>query len=988
MSGMFFRACLFMKAILRNGASIGGVLVFPLVSLAALASGEFRYTIQTWDRDNGLPQAALTAVVQTPDGYLWIGSNNGLLRFDGERFVVLDPSNTPGLHSGRIRSLAASERGALLIGYEDGAVDELSQGRVSLRSAPFGMTPYSGVLAVGEDGSGRVWAVRTAAAVRDHRGQLWVARLGLLTRLGPDGETHFPLKRNWEVESVSAIGAAQRGGLWMMHEGHFRRWEDGRWLEDWGVPPWDSDIRLLLVELRDGTIAAGREDGGLILWRPGEGSQFFDVDHGLPHRQVRGLVEDAEGNLWVATGGGGLAMLRRAALNEISPPEGWGGRTVLSVAPASGGGVWVGTEGGGLYRMQEGAWMHFGLESGLQNLYLWALAENHQGELRVGTWGGGLFHGSMEAGFKSDFRLPPSLPVLAILEAKDANALWVGTRAGLCGWKGERLLVPVFENRFEDVRSLALDGNGDLWFGVLGGGVGVRRADGRFERWTQADGLSSDLIYSVLPDAGGGLWIATAGGGLNHFKNGRFQSLTIKNGLPSNVIGRLIDDRLGYLWGSSSEGIFRVSFASLNDCVNGLTRSVECDVFGKSDGLPSMETTGAHAAACQTPDGNLWFCTSKGLVRVDPSRIPLNRARPRMAIESICADEQVFAPGEQTVVIAPGAKRVAIRYTGFHYAAPEKIRFRTRLTGLDDAWTDAEISREAVFLLLPPGAYQFEVLACGHDGVWASEPVAQRFVMRPFFWQTWWFRLLAFCMICVCAGWAMIAGSRMRMRRKLSEIEHRHSVERERSRIARDIHDDLGASLTRVTLLSQAALTETAAGRSGEAEISAVYATARELTRSMNEIVWAVNPKCDTMESMVNFLGKYAQDFLRAANLRCRLVVPAQLPLTTVSAEVRHHVFLAVKEALNNCVQHADCHEVKLVFTAVHGGFCLAVEDDGCGFCPDQAASSPVVGRGAGLANLRRRLADIGGSCLIQSVQGEGTRISLTFIPSKKAKAP
>jgi signal transduction histidine kinase len=531
-----------------------------------------------------------------------------------------------------------------------------------------------------------------------------------------------------------------------------------------------------------------------------------------------------------------------------------------------------------------------------------------------------------------------------------------------------------------NLRSLAEDKEGNIWAGLLGGGLAVRRPDGRHEILRQADGLKSDLVRSLCPASDGGLWIGTEGGGLNRLKDGRFSAVTTAHGLPGNTIAHLLADGLGFLWLDTEKGLFRVSEKSLFACAEGRSAALAGEAYGRSDGLPSQEIPGAQAALTRTADGRLWFCTAKGLVWVDPGALPDNRSVPRFAIEDLTVDGQLRPPTGGMVTVPAGPKRLQVRYTAFSFAAPEKTRFRTRLAGLELDWTEAGTDREAVFHLLPPGNYRFEVIASSHGGVWATEPAVQAFVVQPFFWQTWWFRLGAGALLVGTACLAGIGAARARLQRRIDEAERQRAIEHERARIARDIHDDLGASLTRLTLLSQTAMTENTAGRSTGVELDAIYTTARELTRSMDEIVWAVNPRHDSLDSLANFLGKYAQEYLRAAQIRCRLDLPAGLPPTPVPAEVRHNVFLATKEVLHNSVKHAGTSEVRIALAAMPDGFKLTLEDNGRGFLPT-AADEPANGspsRRDGLANLHRRLADSGGSCQVESAPGQGTRTTFT----------
>ncbi|HYG35931.1 MAG TPA: triple tyrosine motif-containing protein, partial [Clostridia bacterium] len=336
--------------------------------------------------------------------------------------------------------------------------------------------------------------------------------------------------------------------------------------------------------------------------------------------------------------------------------------------------------------------------------------------------------------------------------------------------------------------------------------------------------------------------------------------------------------------------------------------------------------------------------------------------------------------------IPPGQQRFQFRYTGLSFMAPDKVRFKYRLEGLEQDWTDAGSGRVAEYSYLPPGDYNFRVIACNNDGVWSEMGDVLAFSVTPWFWQTWWFQAASAVSGAAAVGLGVLWGTRRRVHRKLELLERQRALERERARIARDIHDDLGASLTRITLLSQSVRSEVESQPETAAEVDQIYSTARELTRAMDEIVWAVNPKHDTLDSLVTYLGRFTQQYLSAAGLRCRLDVPVSLPPWALTSEVRHNVFLAVKEALHNVVKHARATEVRLSLQLEPNGFTLVIADNGVGFhfCDPSLRSTatlPAQGlrlaSGQGLLNMRKRLEEIGGCCEWSTAPGEGTRVKL-----------
>jgi signal transduction histidine kinase len=377
---------------------------------------------------------------------------------------------------------------------------------------------------------------------------------------------------------------------------------------------------------------------------------------------------------------------------------------------------------------------------------------------------------------------------------------------------------------------------------------------------------------------------------------------------------------------------------------------------------------------------------------VNPHEITTNNVVPPVIIEAISADGEVLGPSsgevaknghEGSLQIPPGKRRFEIQYTGLSFTAPGKVRFRHRLGGLEAEWQEAGTKRVAEYRFLKPGDYRFQVIACNNDNVWNNTGATFSFTVLPFFWQTTWFQSASVLVLGAMFATAIFLASRRRLRASLDRLERQQGIERERARIARDIHDDLGASLTRINMLSQSVRSELDASHQAAADVDSIHTTARELTRAMDEIVWAVNPKHDTLDSLVSYLGPYPQSFLNGAGLRCRLDIPLNLPPATLTAEARHNLFLTLKEALNNVVRHAQASEVRISLALSPRQFELVVDDNGCGFDPvlsksNQAEAGPErIAGGNGLSNMQRRLEEIGGHCSWESSPGHGTRVEL-----------
>jgi signal transduction histidine kinase/ligand-binding sensor domain-containing protein len=974
------------------------------------------YAVRVWQTEDGLPQNLVTSAVQTRDGYLWFGTEVGLARFDGERFQNFDPINTPELQDRRVTSLFENEQGTLWIGHESGAITRYRNHRFDAFRPP---PPDENVkiIGLGGDEQGRVWALRgngTVESCDDHAtrlpsliapdlpsamdwtrgtvGSIWVVENGTAARLAHGRLTPILFPPALSSNYAQAVGAAAGGGVWVLCDNRIRRWVNDRWMDDRGEAP-HSGAHLLL-ELHDGVLAVGTLHEGLYLVFPDGHRVHFDRRNGLPQDWVRFLYEDREKNLWVGTGSAGLVSIHATAFAVLNSPDQWRGCSVLCVAPGKEGALWIGTDGAGLYHLVAGKWTHYGEAEGLGNLYIWAVTETAKGDVWAGPyWWGGPFR--LENG---QFVRPANVEetssvAFALLPSPGSGELLIGNRDGLLQLddKTSRWLLRRPNNGAGGVRAVVRDRAGVIWCGFSEGGL-ARIAGDDVSFFHRPDGLASDAVQCLFADDDGTLWIGTVDNGLSRFKDGRFANISVDQGLADSAICHLLDDGLGYIWISTHHGIQRVAKNELNRCADGTIPALSSQIYDRNDGLPTVDFTGGlQAAACRTTDGRLWFASSKGVLSVDPARIESNPTPPPVVIESILVDGKSVAFPNEVLRLSPRHQRLEFRFSGLSFVAPEKVHFKYRLDGIDKGWVEAGSRRFAFYSQLPAGRYRFHVIACNNDGVWNSAGASLAFTVAPFFWQTWWF--VGSCALAALSAAALLARyvTRRRLQRRMQQLERQHAIERERARIARDIHDDLGTSLTRIAMLSQPARDELDQPQHAAAMLSRIYSTAREVTRSLDEIVWAIDPRHDTLDSLVNYMGKFAQDLLSAANIRCRLELPVDLPAWPLTAEMRHHLFLAFKEALNNALKHAGATEVHVSLHLRPDAFVLAVRDDGCGFDQTRPNSSGSgrIASGHGLRNLQTRIARIGGHCEITTESGRGTIVSFVIgIPDRKNPGP
>jgi signal transduction histidine kinase/ligand-binding sensor domain-containing protein len=970
-------------------------------SFAAVEPG---YSIQIFQTEQGLPQNNINSIIQSRDGYLWLATFGGLVRFDGVRFKVFDSANTPELQNSRITALYEDASGVIWIGHETGDLTRLNGGR--FEPAPIsGLPRREPILAITADEQGTPMVtyqnatlrnIQTGAlidtdvssdqqrgitsVVRDGSGAIWILRGGSLCRVVNGKSEAVELDRFAADRQVLGIGAARDGGVWIATPGlpaRIRKYRGDQLVEQISPLPWRQTLIPAMIETRDGVLAVATTDQGIIMFRPNVSGAFrVDRTDGLPPDWVRSMCEDREGNIWAGFGAGGMAALRPARATRIKSTDRWQGRPLLGVASTHDDVIWAGTEGAGLYRYNYVDFVPYVSEQGPStNATIWSLAEQNGERLWISSEDNGLFVLN-----RNRFQAPVGLeefsaPARALFQSASQNRMLIGARSGLFQYDNQKIEALATNLVLCDVRCIAEQTNGAIWFGMFGGGLG-KLENGKATQFRKGDGLASDFIQCLFFDAtDDALWIGSAESGLARYKDGRFSSITTAHGLRDNAISHIADDGRGFFWMSSHAGIMRVAKADLNRCADGALGSFQCLSLAETDGLPSAQSAGGvQPTGCRTSDGLLWFATLKGIVAIDPAHVRTNQL-PLVLVEEFRVNDAPVVKSAARINVAPGRRRFDFDYTAISFAAPDRVLFKYRLEGLDPEWIGPTGKRTISYSHIPPGDYTFRVIASNSDGAWNQSNATLAFTVLPFFWQTLWFRVLAIFIAFGMVGLAALLVTRQRYRRRIELAERQRGIERERARIAQDIHDDLGSSLTRIILLSQSARGDLDSPEVAASDLDRIYDTARNLTRSLDEIVWAVNPRHDTLDSLATYLGKFAQDFLGAANIRCRLDLPVSLPSWPLSAETRHNVFLAFKEALNNTVKHAQATEVRVSLTLEPAAFTLTVEDNGRGFTLS-ATPAQATDTEDGLQNMRKRLSEIGGRCEIFSEPGKGARVS------------
>ncbi len=959
-----------------------------------------QYILKAWRSDDGLLDNRVQAIAQTPDGYIWIGTRNGLCRFDGVHFAAVNLDQAPSRNGNSITALFVDNDGALWIGADGAGLARLSAGRMTHFGTSDGLCGDSiTVLSPSEDHS--FWIGTTAGLCRRHDGKFTaeIAKegplLGFIRSVLQDSEGHLWVatekglvlvrrkdgacsKTNVLADSsVTGIWQDVPGRLWIgsNHGLMFHRSGFYSYSRDFGLA--DRFVNVIRNDSQ-GDIWVGT-DSGLERFQEGTFSEVLDQEE-MPLGKINTLFEDREGILWVGSQNG-LFRLTAKKLLVYARHQGLSHNNITSVVEDGSGNLWIGTAGGGVDERNGETVMAFSPDTGFPFDLVTSLCHTKDGSI----WAGGDANeglAQLKDGKVMRYGRNNGLAGgdVKVMHEDRSGDLWVGTDRGLSCWRAGGFCAnrACQEMAGVAVRDICEDWEGNLWFGTERGLS--RWRDGKLALFDRKNGLLDNVVTALYADEEHSLWVGTEKGGLSRFHGGRFTSYTARQGLLSDDILEIVEDDFGWLWMTSSKGVFRVQKKDLDAIDNRKSGAVSSIDYGRDDGMESVLCGAGKPGGWKTRDGELWFPTSAGLVAIDPRVNNVNRAPPPVFIEQLVVDGNPVpltkAAGSPMKINARRGE-LEFHYTALSFQKPERLGFKYKLEGADPDWIDAQTRRVAYYNNLPPGFYVFRVMACNSDGVWNTDGPSLGLKLLPRLWQTWWFQALAGVALVgmVAAGARQI--TRAKMQRRLEALEKQHAIEKERMRIARDIHDDLGGSLTQIIYLGEMARRDLAKPGEAAAHVGKITDSARQTVRALDEIVWAVRPENDRLDHLTLYLWQYAEEFFRGTQVRCRVEAPPDLPHRFVSADLRHSIYLMVKEAFNNVLKHAGASEVRIRFNFDDSTLAIRIEDNGVGL-----PLRPNGSFGNGLENMRNRVEEFQGQFSVTSEIGRGTRVQFS-IPMK-----
>lgn len=963
---------------------------------AGLAIGreEFPFTFRLWQREQGLPQNYVRALAQTRDGYIWVGSDAGISRFDGIKFTPIGLQE--GFQAGPVQTMLGDREGLLWIGTAGHGLARWLNGAFATFTRQNGL-PSDSVNALAEDDRGALWVgtdgglavlnngnVETPPAIgalagktitslfHGRGGTMWIGAKGMgvfCLRGNSLTQLHSP---NFDslLEDPHCLLVDNEGRVWVGAGDDSILCREG---EEWRQHRFPRHVSrhyvTALAEDTEGTVWAGSASAGLFQFKHGK-LMAVNASSGLADNLVETLLVDREGKLWVGTHGG-LNRLRPKNLSVIGYNEGLGHGAVLGLTEVTPGIVWASKSSEGLFRW-DGRYFNPLATVGL------SAVDEGGGPLLTdkdgSCWMGGP-RGLLRFGDARSIETNSPVLVLAVQEISAVvqnaqGALWVGTRRGDL-WRQNNGQWHALTNGQAGgaITAILPQQGGLLWVGTAGNGLFLIDARAN-SPWIKQGGLLSDWVRTLYADADGTIWVGTGGGGLSRLKDGQIVTFTTRNGLPDNTISQILDDDAGNLWLGGDRGLVCVNKRELDEVAAHKIQAVDPRVYGRAEGMLSEECiSGFFPLGLKTKAGLLWFPTQEGIVVVDPNHQTVDTNALTVVLEETLIDGVPSAAS--SLHLSPGKHWLEFHYTGLNFDAPERVRFRYRLAGLNSDWVDAGSSRSASFPYVPYGRYQFEVVAGNGAGEWNKTGASVSLIIDPYIWQTWWFRVPAALALLAAIAVGVRFLAQRKLQRQLEQLEQERVLAQERERIARDLHDDLGSSLARISLLS--GLLKADRDNPGQVENHAVKISqsADQTVRALEEIVWAVRPGSDSLQSLVEYIAHFANELFEGGEIRCRLDLPHDLPARPLPPDMRHNIFLVVKEALTNALKHAGAREVRLRAVATAETLEIVVEDNGRGFEMDHQK------RGNGLGNIRRRAQAMGENVTIESAPGRGTVVKL-----------
>lgn len=993
-----------------NGQKLRILAVLISVVLMQVAVRAQEYGFDTWTTANGLPQNTVTGVVQTPDGYLWISTLDGLARFDGVRFTVFDKGNTRGIVNNRFTCVMVDKDGALWASTENNVVTVYRNGTFESYQ-PAALSGNTIYIVAGADREAVIETrdalfhlqdgnLRPTVDQKKYLGkQFYYGRSGARWTIEPnrvtwerDGRTVY-----YDVDLPSEFWSSgnamhpledSQGALWILWGRTICRLAGGRATAytQKEIPGLSELIPQLVFEDAEGGVWINLETSGASQNGEGQLVRFKDNNftaHNLGRSvNATNSVTDREGNVWLASASG-LKRLHRQLITSLSVSNGLVNDEVYPLLQTGSGDIFIGTVRG-IDRYADGKITNTGLNYDTSEpLYVRGLWEDDKARLWIGFQGEGGF-GRYEPPSHVKHIGQSDLPGGATDFASDRDGnVWIATEEGLFEYRDDQKVAHYTDSdglQNEKIITLHFDRGGNLWLGTFDGLSEFK--DGRFINYNNEPNSPKGFVRVIYEDGEGVLWFGTYGDGLVRYKEGKFFNYRVEDGLFNNGVFAILDDGRGNFWMSSNRGIHRVSIKELNDLADGKIPKLNSVSYGQKDGMLNAECNGGRIpAAIKARDGRLWFATMGGLAIVDPAAETPDPNPPPVLIENISIDRQVVAQeivrsatgdGRSDIELEPGQSNIAIEYTGLSLIRSDQIKFRYKLEGLEENWVEAGTRRSVDYSYLPAGGYTFRVTAANANGVWNLEGASFRVIVHPYIYQTWWFKALEVLAIALIVWFVYnnrvsrlraIADARSAYSRQLIE-----SQEAERKRIASELHDGLGQSLVIIKNRAMLGLGKGDDPKRVAKELGSISDSAAQALDEVREITNNLRPQLLDRLGLTKAISSMLKKVAGVIEIKSEID-----PIDDIFSESEEiSIYRIIQESVNNIIKHSNASNAGVRIKRNKSKVSINIEDNGSGFDIEAAAANRA---GLGLVGLRERAQLLGGQIFIDSVPGKGTLI-------------
>ncbi|MGB2629026.1 MAG: two-component regulator propeller domain-containing protein [Candidatus Acidiferrum sp.] len=978
------------------------ILVFVFLLLANSIPVWAQHHFEAFTADNGLPQNVIRGIHQTPDGYLWIATFDGLARFDGVRFTIFNKSTAPGITTNRFGLMLGTPDGDIWLGTEAGGITRYHHGSFKTYGAAEGI-PGNIVRGITGDAAGHIW-ILTGGAIAQ-----WEDETGRFANLqNPSALRYEPLL--WDNQG---FWAADRSLIHCLIRGKSVEYALPAWLPGksiWGVA--SDQAGTIWIETVDGRHASITANGAVsrlsdagvfTAYRDRQG-HLWTIRIGLrltrsiedlsvsPAKSIRfaSLYEDREQNLWLGSEGEGLLRFAPQSIHTYSKEQGLIDRNVYPVYQDHSGAIWIGAWQSGLSRFEDGKFTNYVISSDLPVRLATSIVEDRRGTLWVSTHAGlstfreGKFTRPAQPTF------PPGTIVQAMIEDRQGT-LWFGTSTGLVSLRDGATQKWTMQDGLatDDVRVLVEGPLGELWIGGYGGLTRVQ--NGQYTRWTEANGLPSNNVRALYIDSDGVVWIGTYDGGLGRLTDGKIVQYTMRQGMFNDGVFQILEDAHGNFWIGCNRGIYRVSKRELNEYAAGKQGYVTSVPYGKTDGMLNVECNGGFSpSGIRAADGKLWFPTQDGVAVVDPEAGIVDTEPPPIEIEGFSID-QVPVRLDQPINVKAGKHNLEVQYTAPSFIKSEQIHFKYRLMGIDPEWTDAGTRRTAYYSHVPPGSYTFRVIAGNSDGIWNESGQSLNFQVAAPFYQTGWFEsLLALAAIAILfAAWQVRVLQLQRAHAAEQAFSRQliASQENERKRIAAELHDSIGQRLVIIKNLALFAMRPRDTASKSEEELNAYQEISEEASAAIGEtreISYNLRPFQLDRLGLTKAIEAMARKISSGSGVQ--IVTTLDNIDDAFPEDARINFYRIVQESLNNIMKHSKATEAEVTVKRNTEKVMLTVSDNGRGMPPPTKSPSTSYG-GFGLTGMAERASLLGGEFKVRSAADRGTMLTVEIVLKGKRRA-